>query len=65
MISTAIKLREAANENIRKYCKDNNCSNDYDMIHKNLIIHCDEYNLKLPIDFYKDFYNLTVELLSK
>jgi hypothetical protein len=64
MINTAIKLRNAAIENINKYCKNNNCEDDFNLIKNDLIRQADEYNLKLPIDFYKDFYNLTVDLLK-
>jgi len=64
MINTSINLRNAAIENIKRYCKNNNCENDFNLIKNDLIRQADEYNLKLPIDFYKDFYNLTVELLT-
>jgi hypothetical protein len=65
MINTAIKLRDAGIENINTYCKNNNCENDFNLIKNDLIRQADEYNLKLPIDFYKDFYNLTVDLLKE
>ena len=65
MINTSINLRDAAIENINTYCKNNNCENDFNLIKKDLINQADEYNLKLPIDFYKDFYNLTVDLLKE
>ena len=64
-MNTAIKLRDAAIENINTYCKNNNCENDFNLIKNDLIRQSDEYNLKFPIDFYKDFYILTVELLRE
>lgn len=64
MINTAIKLRNASVENINIYCKNNNCENDFNLIKNDLIKQAENYNLKLPIDFYKDFYNLTLKLLK-
>jgi hypothetical protein len=60
LIETAILLRDKALENIKKYCEENDCENDFNAIKNDLIRRADEYNLKIPIDFYKDFYNLTV-----
>jgi len=60
--STSIRFRDAGIENIKKYCKDNNCEEEFDLFRDDLLRQADEYNVKLPVDFYKDFYNLTVEL---
>jgi hypothetical protein len=65
MKNISINFRDAAIENINKYCKNNNCENDFNLIKNDLIRQADKYNLKLPIDFYKDFYNLTVDLLKE
>jgi hydrogenase maturation factor HypE len=61
---TALRFRDAANANIKKYCEDNNCPEDFDHIKNYLIQQADKFNTKLPVDFYKDFYNQTVELLK-
>jgi hypothetical protein len=45
-----------ANANI-KNCEDNNCSELFDEIKNYLIQQADKFNTKLPVDFYKDFYN--------
>ena len=62
-MNTSLKLREAAIENIQNYCKKYNCENDFDNIKNELIRQADEYNLKLPTDFYLSFYNLTTKLI--
>lgn len=64
LLKTSLNLRNAALENIKKYCKDNNCEEDFDNIKNELTREADEYNVKLPVDFYKDFYNLTIELIK-
>ena len=60
--ATALRMRTAALENITKYCVENKCEKDFDNIKNDLFRQADEYNVKLPVDFYTDFYNLTVEL---
>lgn len=62
LFETSKRLRDAGIENIKKYCKDNNCEEDFDKFKNELMRQADKYNLKLPADFYKDFYNLTLEL---
>lgn len=57
-------LRDTAHENIKKYCELNNCQDDFDFIKNDLMRQADEYNVKLPKDFYIAFYNQTVELLN-
>jgi hypothetical protein len=59
-METSLKLRDAAIENIKNYCK----KYDYNFteIKNELIKQADEYNLKLPTDFYLSFYNLTTKL---
>jgi len=59
---TAMRLRDAGIENIKTHCKKNNCEEDFDKFKYGLLRQADEHNVKLPVDFYKDFYNLTVEL---
>lgn len=59
-MNTALNLRNAAIENIQNYCK--KYDENFEEIYKYLIIEADEYNLKLPIDFYLSFYNLTTKL---
>ena len=61
MINTAIRLRTAAIDNIKQYCI-NNPVETFEQVYKELCIEADEYNLKLPIDYYKDLYNLTLKL---
>ena len=60
--ATALQMRTAGLENITKYCVENKCEEDFDNIKNDLFRQADEYNVKLPVDFYTDFYNLTVEL---
>lgn len=60
---TALSLRDAGLENIKKYCDKNNCPDDFQSIKIDLMDRADHYNLKEPIDFYMDFYNLTVKEL--
>lgn len=59
-MNTALYLRNAAIENIKNYCKKYNYN--FDEVKNELIKQADEYNLKLPIDFYLYFYNLTTKL---
>lgn len=60
-MNTALNLRNAAIENIQNYCKKYNYN--FDEVKNELIRQADEYNLKLPIDFYLSFYNLTTKLI--
>ncbi len=60
-MNTSLKLREAAIENIQNYCKKYNYN--FDEVKNQLINQADEYNLKLPTDFYLSFYNLTTKLI--
>jgi hypothetical protein len=59
-MNTSLKLREAAIENIINYCKKYNYN--FDEVKNELMRQADEYNLKLPTDFYLSFYNLTTKL---
>jgi hypothetical protein len=59
-MNTSLKLRDAAIENIKNYCKKYNYN--FDEVKNELIRQADEYNLKLPTDFYLSFYNLTTKL---
>ena len=58
-------LRNTAKENIMKYCIQNNCENEYDDFEKELLRQADEFNLLLPLDFYKEFYNKSLTLLNE
>ena len=60
-MNTSLKLRDAAIENIKNYCKKYNYN--FDEVKNELIRQADEYNLKLPTDFYLSFYNLTTKLI--
>jgi len=51
-------LRNAAKQNIKDYC--NKYNEDYTEVWNYCMNEADKYNLKLPIDFYKDLYNLTL-----
>jgi hypothetical protein len=57
---TSFDLRDAGIDNIKKYCKENNCENDFELIKRDLLNRADKYNLLLPIDYYLNFYNLTI-----
>ena len=57
-------LRDAAKENILKYCQENDCLHEYKLFESELIRQSDEFNLKLPIDFYLEFYNKSLTLLN-
>lgn len=59
-MNTALNLRNASIKNIENYCKKYNYN--FDEVKNELIRQADEYNLKLPIDFYLSFYNLTTKL---
>ena len=59
-MNTALNLRTVAIENIQNYCKKYNYN--FDEVKNELIRQADEYNLKLPVDFYLSFYNLTTKL---
>ena len=63
LAQTAFKLRNAAVENIENYCK--KTGENYTEVYNYYVRKADEYNLKLPIDFYTDLYNLTLELCEK
>lgn len=60
-MNTSLKLRDAAIKNIKNYCKKYNYN--FDEVKNELIRQADEYNLKLPTDFYLSFYNLTTKLI--
>ena len=51
-------LRNASQNNIKEYCAKYN--EDYNEVWNYCVIKADEYNLKTPLDFYKDLYNLTL-----
>ena len=59
-MNTALNLRTAAIENIQNYCKKYN--ENFDEVKNKLIRQAYEYSLKIPIDFYLYFYNLTTKL---
>lgn len=61
---TSFNLRNAGIENIKNYCKKNNCESEFNIIKNEIMRQADEFNTSLPIDFYIKFYNLTVELLK-
>lgn len=63
--STALRLRDAAIENINKYCKDNKCEEEFDDIKNHLMTKSDPFNIKLPVDMYKEFYNESLDLLKQ
>jgi len=62
-MQTIINLRDAAKANIMQYCESNNCIDEYDLFEAELIRQADNFNLKLPIDFYTEFYNKSLTLL--
>lgn len=62
-MQTIINLRDAAKANIMMYCENNNCIDEYDLFESELIRQADNFNLKLPIDFYIEFYNKSLTLL--
>ena len=64
-LNTSLRLREAALENIRKYCEEHNEMDNYDNYVKELRKQADEFNLKLPVDFYAEFYNRSLKLLNE
>jgi hypothetical protein len=59
-MENSLKLRDAAIENIKNYCKKYNYN--FDEIKNELIKQADEFNTSLPVDFYLSFYNLTTKL---
>ena len=63
-LNTCLELRNAAEINILQYCKVNNCENEFNLFKNELIKQADEYNLKAPIDFYIEYYNLSIKLLK-
>ena len=63
-IETIRNLRETAKENIMQYCIENNCVEEYDLFEKELFRKAEGDNLKLPDDFYIDFYNRSINLLK-
>ena len=60
MNETIKLLRDTAIENIKRFCEKEN--EDFNEVYNYYVRKADEYNLKLPIDFYRDLYNLTLEL---
>ena len=64
-METITRLREAGKANILKFCENNNCVNEYDSFEKELFRQSDEFNLKIPMDFYVDFYNRSLTLLNE
>lgn len=61
---TSLNLRNAGIENIKNYCKKNNCESEFNTIKNEIVRKSDENNTLIPIDFYTKFYNLTIELLK-
>lgn len=59
-MNTALNLRNAAIKNIENYCQKYNYN--FDKVKNELIRQVDEFNFKLPTDFYLSFYNLTTKL---
>jgi hypothetical protein len=64
-IETIRNLRNSAKENIIQYCIENNCIEEYDLFEKELFRKAEGDNLKLPSDFYIDFYNRSIALLKE
>lgn len=64
-METITRLRDAAKANILEYCNKNNCIDEYDLFEAELIRQSDGFNLKLPIDFYVEFYNKSLTLLKE
>lgn len=62
-MNTALNLRNQALENIKNYCEKHN--ENFDEVKNELIRQADECNLKLPVDFYLSFYNLTTRLTDE
>ena len=60
--STSLNLRTSALENIKKYC--DHTGEDFNTVKNDLINESDKFNLKAPIDFYIEFYNLSITLLK-
>jgi hypothetical protein len=60
--NTSLNLRLSALENIKKYC--DYSGENFNQVKNDLINEADKFNLKKPIDFYTDFYNLSVSLLQ-
>jgi hypothetical protein len=60
MNETVKLLRDGAIENIKRFCEKEN--EDFQEVYNYYVREADNYNLKLPIDFYRDLYNLTLEL---
>jgi len=60
MNETVKILRDGAIENIKRFCEKEN--EDFQEVYNYYVREADNYNLKLPIDFYRDLYNLTLEL---
>ena len=63
-METILNLRNAAENNILQYCKNNNCENEYKLFRNEIIRKADEFNTSLPVDFYIKFYNLSLNLLN-
>lgn len=59
---TVIALKDAANENIRKYCKIYN--EDFNEVKMYIHKKCDEFNLLPPYEFYMAVYNMSLEFSS-
>ena len=59
---TSLNLRASAIENIKKYCE--HTGEEFNTVKNDLINESDKYNLKTPIDFYIEFYNLSTTLLK-
>tara|TARA_R110002012_G_scaffold255730_2_gene435834 strand:- start:471 stop:656 length:186 start_codon:yes stop_codon:yes gene_type:complete len=55
-------LRDKAEENIKKFCKENN--EDYSKVKNWLVNQADKYNTLQPIDFYINLYNESTKLLQ-
>ena len=61
---TSLNLRDAGIDNIKKFCIENKCENEFNEIKNHLMQEADKFNLLLPVDFYAKFYNLTIEYLK-
>ncbi len=62
---TSFNLRNAAIQNITDYCNKNNCMEQFNSIKKELILQAEKDNNELiPIEFYRKFYNLSIEFLK-
>lgn len=61
-INTCKLLREAAIKNIKLYCSNN--PESFDEVWKYYCNISDKYNVMLPLEYYRNLYNNTLELIN-